>query len=204
MTIKTLIKHGRSYALVIPRALMVQLGIEPDTPLKLSADARGIWIEPIRQETGPDYGLIRERRKFHVSLLRTLFSDIPVGETDDSNQNIKEIRKVAHKNVRADTAPLSKFEQSLMLEQVLDELLAFGPLTPFLNEENQAPIFMSFDYTFWSEGNKLPIVFDDDQHAEEILTAIKRFPHGTADDDGWVEFGLRERKVFIPDLLLTD
>ena len=70
MTVRTLIKHGRSYALVIPRALMQQLGIRPDTELKLSVDGQAIRIEPVREKYGPNLELIRARKKFHVSLLK--------------------------------------------------------------------------------------------------------------------------------------
>ena len=204
MTVKTLIKHGRSYALVIPRAIMEQLGIEPDTPLQLSVDGRGLRIDPIRENIGPDYELIRERKKFHASLLRTSFSQGDNLNGTFTEEQVKAITKVARKNVYADTAPLTKFEQSVMLEQVLDEMLNFGPLTPFLSDSSVSKIFMNFDYTFWSEGKKLPIVFDSEQHADEILNAIKKQPHEEPDNDGWVEFRLGECHLFVPEILISE
>lgn len=202
MTVKTLIKHGRSYALVIPRALLQELGIEPDTPLKLSAEDGSLKIEPIRPEVGPNHELIRERKKFHVRMIKALMppsDSIPAGYTDDQ---ISEIKKIAKKNVYADTAPLTKFEQSIMLEDVLDDLLAYGPLTPYLFDEQMPKIFMSFDHTLWSEGQKLPILYDSAQHAEDIFKAIQRQPHGAADEDGWVAFELGSCRLFVPELLL--
>ena len=91
-----------------------------------------------------------------------------------------------------------------MLEQVLDDLLAFGPLTPFLQEFGLNEIFMSFDYTFWNDGSKLPVLFDDSQHAEDALVAFKRLPHGAADSDGWVKFEIGQCTLFVPELMLFD
>ena len=38
--IKTLTKHGNSYALVIDRAILDLLHIEPDSPLEISTDGK--------------------------------------------------------------------------------------------------------------------------------------------------------------------
>ncbi|MFX9638707.1 hypothetical protein ABTO85_19590, partial [Acinetobacter baumannii] len=89
------------------RALLQELGIEPDTPLKLSAEDGSLKIEPIRPEVGPNHELIRERKKFHVRMIKALMppsDSIPAGYTDDQ---ISEIKKIAKKNVYADTAPLT-------------------------------------------------------------------------------------------------
>ncbi|HEY9759201.1 MAG TPA: AbrB/MazE/SpoVT family DNA-binding domain-containing protein [Oculatellaceae cyanobacterium] len=203
MTEKKLIKHGKSYALVIPRAIMEQLGIEPDTLLKISADSRGIRVVPVRDEV-PDYELIRERRRFHVSLLRTLLPKPAKKDGSFSEEQKDKIKQLARKNIHADPAEFSNFEQSVILEQVIDEILYFGPLTPFLNDVSINKIFTSFDYTFWTDGTKLPILFDSEEHADTILKSVQRVPHGPPDDDGWVIFAINSCKLFVPAMLLSD
>ncbi len=51
--IKTLTKHGNSYALVIDKAILELLGFSPDAPLELSTDGQVLTIrrakEPSRQ-----------------------------------------------------------------------------------------------------------------------------------------------------------
>lgn len=47
--IKTLTKHGNSWALVIDRPVMELLNIEPDTPLKLRTDGQTLIIAPADQ-----------------------------------------------------------------------------------------------------------------------------------------------------------
>lgn len=46
--IKNLIKHGNSHALVIDKAVMELLKIEPDTPLEVSTDGESLLIRPVR------------------------------------------------------------------------------------------------------------------------------------------------------------
>ena len=48
--IKTLSKHGNSHALVIDKALLELLRIEPDTPLEITTDGRSLIITPAGDE----------------------------------------------------------------------------------------------------------------------------------------------------------
>jgi antitoxin component of MazEF toxin-antitoxin module len=44
--IKTLTKHGNSYALVIDKPILDLLKIRPDTPLAISTDGKNLLISP--------------------------------------------------------------------------------------------------------------------------------------------------------------
>lgn len=46
--IKHLTKHGNSYALVIDRAVMELINIEPETPLNITTDGEALIVAPIR------------------------------------------------------------------------------------------------------------------------------------------------------------
>ena len=48
--IKRLTKHGNSLALVIDRAILELLEIEPDTPLDISTDGQALVITPVRDK----------------------------------------------------------------------------------------------------------------------------------------------------------
>lgn len=51
--VKTLTKHGNSYALVIEKPIMDLLHIQPDTQLEISTDGKSLVIRPVdavRQE----------------------------------------------------------------------------------------------------------------------------------------------------------
>ena len=44
--IKTLTKHGNSYALVIDKPILDLLNIRPDTPLTISTDGKKLFVSP--------------------------------------------------------------------------------------------------------------------------------------------------------------
>jgi len=46
--VKTLIKHGNSYALVIDKPILELLRITPDTPLELTTNGDMLIITPVR------------------------------------------------------------------------------------------------------------------------------------------------------------
>ena len=47
--IKTLTKHGNSYALVIDKPILDLLKIRPDTPLEIVTDGKSLVVSPERE-----------------------------------------------------------------------------------------------------------------------------------------------------------
>ena len=62
--IKTLTKHGNSYALVIDKPILDLLKIRPDTPLTISTDGKALLVVPSDQDEDID------DNKFHEILDR--------------------------------------------------------------------------------------------------------------------------------------
>jgi len=58
--IKTLTKHGNSYALIIDKPVMELLRIEPHTPLEVTTDGQVLILSPVRDAA--------RRRKFERAL----------------------------------------------------------------------------------------------------------------------------------------
>lgn len=46
--IKTLTKHGNSYAMVIDKPILELLHITPDTPFEIISDGRSLVLTPVR------------------------------------------------------------------------------------------------------------------------------------------------------------
>ncbi|MEW6197988.1 MAG: AbrB/MazE/SpoVT family DNA-binding domain-containing protein [Planctomycetota bacterium] len=61
--LKTLTKHGNSYALIIDRAILELLKITPETPLEVSTDGKMLTIAPV---TDP-----KRRARFDAALTTT-------------------------------------------------------------------------------------------------------------------------------------
>jgi antitoxin component of MazEF toxin-antitoxin module len=47
--VKTLTKHGNSYALVIDKPVLELLKITPETPLDITTDGRTLVLTPVRE-----------------------------------------------------------------------------------------------------------------------------------------------------------
>jgi antitoxin component of MazEF toxin-antitoxin module len=58
--IKTLTKHGNSYALVIEKPILELLRITPDTPFEIMSDGQCLVLTPVRDT--------KEEKKFQKSL----------------------------------------------------------------------------------------------------------------------------------------
>ena len=61
--VKTLTKHGNSYALVIDKAILDLLKIAPDTPLEVATDGESLVVSPVRNP--------RRKEKFEKALEAT-------------------------------------------------------------------------------------------------------------------------------------
>lgn len=46
--VKTLVKHGNSYALVIDKPVLELLRVTPETPLELTTNGETLMISPVR------------------------------------------------------------------------------------------------------------------------------------------------------------
>lgn len=61
--VKTLTKHGNSYALVIDKPVLDLLKITPDTPLAITTDGQTLVLTPVRES--------KRREKFVKALEQT-------------------------------------------------------------------------------------------------------------------------------------
>ncbi len=48
--VKTLTKHGNSYALVIDKPILELLRVTPDTPLEVTTDGEVLLVSPVRDK----------------------------------------------------------------------------------------------------------------------------------------------------------
>jgi antitoxin component of MazEF toxin-antitoxin module len=194
MMVKHLVRHGNSYALILEKPLLELLGIEPDTELKIETDGVGLRIEPIRKRTEPNFALIRERKKEHVRILKRFISALQLTDSKFSREQGDEVRNMAMSGAYSDPAGLSKFEQGLLLEQILDEIFGFGPLTQLLRDtELGNPIVMQADGSFWMDDRRLDVHFDSKEHQLEILRRLEKMP--CSQGDGFIEYAMGGKKT---------
>lgn len=70
--VKTLTKHGNSYALVIERPVLELLGIQPDTPLEITTDGQRLIISPVRDGQERFQAALDRVNRRHAGALRRL------------------------------------------------------------------------------------------------------------------------------------
>jgi antitoxin component of MazEF toxin-antitoxin module len=71
--VKTLTKHGNSYALVIDKPILEMLRISADTPLEMTTDGDALLVSPVRDKAREDRlraALEKINRKFGNDLRR--------------------------------------------------------------------------------------------------------------------------------------
>lgn len=64
--VKTLSKVGSSYSLIIDKALLQILDIEPDTPLEIKTDGKSLIVTPTKKE--PTKASLAVQKAFEVSV----------------------------------------------------------------------------------------------------------------------------------------
>lgn len=74
MLIKTLTKHGNSFALVIDKPILDLLSIDPETPLKISTENGALTIKPATpDEVKERFGdSLKEMNKRYGKMLKNL------------------------------------------------------------------------------------------------------------------------------------
>ena len=68
--IKTLTRHGNSYALVIDKPIMELLKIDPETPLEITTDGHSLTVAPAR-DTDKAEKLAKARKAMHGKYAET-------------------------------------------------------------------------------------------------------------------------------------
>jgi antitoxin MazE len=71
--VKTLTKHGNSWALVIDKAIMELLHIKPESPLEVTTDGKALVIAPVTDDkrgTKFESVLQKTNRKYAKALKR--------------------------------------------------------------------------------------------------------------------------------------
>lgn len=87
-----------------------------------------------------------------------------------------ELRLLVESVVEADTHPLSPSQRKKLIEELLDDMLGFGPLEPILRDPSISDILINGCRTLYVEQagilKEIPNPFTDDAHLLEIIQRI--------------------------------
>ena len=197
---KRLVKFAGGYALTIDKSMMDALNITPESRLIVETVDGAIRVTPVVEKFKPNLELIKERKQENIESLRQFLSSIDILEDNDvPDEKLDLIKKKATEIAYGDPAPLSKYEQGILLENMLDELFGFGPLTPYIKDpEVENPIEMTLDGSFYANGKRLDIRFDSIKHKLDIIARIQKMPQAGSEDI-YIEYKVGDaRRIRLP------
>ncbi len=116
------------------------------------------------------------KAKIHEQLLELI--DLSIIDTMGKDSLIREITQIAERLLReeSNTLPLNFSERKIILSEIIDEILGFGPLEPFLRDPTVSDILVnSYKTIFLERFGKLELTnarFRDDKHLLKIIDKI--------------------------------
>ncbi|MFM5924729.1 MAG: CpaF family protein [Novosphingobium sp.] len=138
-------------------------------------------VVPIDAQAGPDSRHATQRDRMldlKVSIHRALLDKINLGALDQlSRAQIEmEVRDLVFEILDEEKGVLNSQERTLLVAEVLDELLGLGPLEPLLKDESITDILVNGPETVFVERKglleKVATRFQDDKHLQRIIQKI--------------------------------
>jgi len=105
-----------------------------------------------------------------------LFKDFGAGREGSDVRLREEIQRLAQERLEKESVMLSRVERESIINQVEDEILGYGPISPYLAQDDISEIMINGPYQVYVEKNgKLmltPTRFRDDQHVLHVVDKI--------------------------------
>jgi pilus assembly protein CpaF len=100
-----------------------------------------------------------------------------LGETDlDTSHGRRQVEALINDMVEAEGLPLPRVERARLLEAMIAEVLAFGPIEPLLRDPSITEIMVNGPNKVWVERNgqlsKTDVRFEDEEHVRRIIDRI--------------------------------
>ncbi len=144
------------------------------TRLPVTEEIAGKWRLDEKPRFQANLALIHERGKVIIEQLRhelDISSQTQIGE-DKQAQIRARIREI----VNSDPAILTMMEKGILLQNILDEIFGFSVLGPLLRDPSVQGVFVNRPSSVYVERHgcfeKTSVVFDDEQHLQEVINRI--------------------------------
>ena len=155
--------------------------IEQNNQPQIQADGQpgsnGSKFEEIRlrkQATAPLRDAQRElRERVHSRLIAELDPKLDVTKTDEVRKNLEALFAVA---LEEENIPLNRADKAKLFEQIVADILGFGPIEPLLADESITEIMVNGSNAVYIERNgkveKTGVTFENDAHVGRIIDRI--------------------------------
>jgi pilus assembly protein CpaF len=137
------------------------------------ARALATRVEPARFEARPD-PLIELKTRLHNALIGELGPQLE-GAPDRAAQEAI-VRAAVEAKLRDEETPLARDERDRIARAIVDEALGYGPLEPFLHDDDVSEIMVNGPHNVFVERlgrlEQVPTAFADDAHVLRIIDLI--------------------------------
>ena len=127
-----------------------------------------------KQATAPLRDAQRElRERVHSRLIAELDPKLDVTKTDEVRKNLEALFAVA---LEEENIPLNRADKAKLFEQIVADILGFGPIEPLLADESITEIMVNGPNSVYIERNgkveKTGVTFENDAHVGRIIDRI--------------------------------
>jgi pilus assembly protein CpaF len=117
-----------------------------------------------------DLGQVRAR------IQRELISELGPDANLNTTEGRREVESLLNDLVEAAGLPLPRMERARLLEAVIADVLAFGPIEPLLRDPTVSEIMINGPFQVWVERggvlSRTDVRFEDDEHVRRIIDRI--------------------------------
>jgi pilus assembly protein CpaF len=107
---------------------------------------------------------------------RQLIAELGTEADLNTPQGRRRVEVLLNELVEAEGLPIPRFERTRLLESVIAEVLAFGPIEPLLRDPTISEVMVNGPHQVWVERNgrltKTDVRFEDDEHVRRIIDRI--------------------------------
>jgi pilus assembly protein CpaF len=127
-----------------------------------------------RQAAAPVRDAQRElKERIHARLIAELDPKLDVNKTDEVRKNLEVLFNAA---LEEENIPMNRADKSKLFEQIVADILGYGPIEPLLNDESITEIMINGPRNVYIERagkvEKTSIQFENDSHVSRIIDRI--------------------------------
>jgi pilus assembly protein CpaF len=131
---------------------------------------------PAGQQTGDSGRTTTDLGQVKARIQRQLISELAPEANLNTSEGRRQVELLLNELVEAEGLPLPRMERTRLLEAVIAEVLAFGPIEPLLRDPTVSEIMINGPRQVWVERNgrlvRTDVQFDDDDHVRRIIDRI--------------------------------
>jgi len=144
----------------------------PDTP-EVEAHALAVRVDPTRTDARTD-PFVELKLRLHNASIAKLGPELD--KVDDRRDQELLVRAVVEEHLREEETPLSREERDRIVSDIVDEVLGYGPLEPFLRDDDVTEIMVNGPQCVFVERrgrlDQVPAAFANDAHVMRIVDKI--------------------------------